>query len=84
MIVNSAGRYTEIAMETQGRQVQRWFREEAGQDLSEYCLLLALIVLIAAGIFLKASGGIQSLWTVANTTLANTASSTSVTSSTSH
>ena len=61
----------------------QWFREEAGQDLAEYCLLLALLVLVAAGIFLKVSGGIQSLWTVANTTLSNSAAATSVTSTSS-
>jgi Flp pilus assembly pilin Flp len=61
-----------------GRQnIRRLFSEEGGQDLAEYCLLLALIVLVAAGVFLKVSGGIQSLWTVANTTLASAATSAS-------
>ncbi|HTX38000.1 MAG TPA: hypothetical protein VME43_23380 [Bryobacteraceae bacterium] len=70
-------------MQPRGKTIAQWFREEAGQDLSEYCLLLALIVLIAAGIFLKVSGGVQSLWTVANTTLNSSAATTSVTSTTS-
>jgi Flp pilus assembly pilin Flp len=65
-----------------GKKIGRWLREEAGQDLSEYCLLLALLVLIAAGVFLKMSGGIQSLWTVANTTLTTSSATTSVTSAT--
>jgi Flp pilus assembly pilin Flp len=59
-------------------------REDNGQDLAEYCMLLALVVLIAAGIFVKVSGGLQSVWTVANSTLNNTAASTSVTSTSSH
>jgi Flp pilus assembly pilin Flp len=63
-------------------RIRRLFSEEGGQDLSEYCLLLALIVLIAAGVFLKVSGGIQSLWTVANATLNNSATSASVSSAT--
>ncbi len=71
-----------MVMQSRGKKIARWFREEAGQDLSEYCLLLALIVLIAAGIFLKVSGGVQSLWTVANTTLSSSAATTSVTSTT--
>jgi Flp pilus assembly pilin Flp len=65
-------------------KIQRWFREEVGQDLAEYCMLLALIVLIAAGVFLKLSGGVQSLWTTANTTLGGSGTSTAVTSNTSH
>jgi len=58
-------------MERQGPTLRRLFTEEAGQDLSEYCLLLALIVLVAVGIFIKVSGGVQNLWTSANGTLTN-------------
>jgi len=61
-------------------RVRQWWSEDAGQDLAEYCLLLALIVLIAAGVFLKVSGGVQSLWTQANATLAGGSSATSVSS----
>ncbi len=46
-------------------------KDENGQDLSEYCLLAALVALIGLGLFLFASGGVQNLWTTANTTLAN-------------
>ena len=42
---------------------------DQGQDLSEYCLLTALIALIALGIFYHVSGGIQGLWSSTNTTL---------------
>jgi Flp pilus assembly pilin Flp len=37
-------------------------RDDRGQDLSEYCLLMALISLIALGIFIHFSGGVQSIW----------------------
>jgi len=57
-------------------KVRRLFREDGGQDLSEYCLLTALIVLVAIGIFLKVSGGIQGPWTSANTALSSTTSGT--------
>ncbi len=60
-------------MRSRGHKIRRLFREEGGQDLSEYCLLVALVVLIAAGVFLKVSGGMQTLWTAANTTLNSTA-----------
>ncbi len=56
--------------------------EESGQDLAEYCLLTALLVLIAAGIFIQASGGVQGIWNGATVSLsashaAGTATSTS-------
>jgi Flp pilus assembly pilin Flp len=44
-------------------------REDRGQDLAEYCLLTALIALVAVGIFIHFSGGVQALWNSANTTL---------------
>jgi Flp pilus assembly pilin Flp len=45
-------------------------KSDRGQDLSEWCLLTALIALIAFGIFYHFSGGMQNLWGNANTTLA--------------
>jgi Flp pilus assembly pilin Flp len=56
-------------MRSLGRTIRRLFQHDAGQDLSEYCLLLALVVLIALGVFVKVSGGLQNLWTAANTTI---------------
>ena len=44
---------------------------EHGQDVAEYCLITALLLLIAAGIFSQVSGGIQTLWTTANTSLSS-------------
>jgi hypothetical protein len=44
-------------------------RDELGQDLSEYCLLTALLLLIGLGIFIHLSGGMQAIWGSANTTL---------------
>ena len=35
--------------------------QDQGQVLAEYCLIAALIVLIALGIFWRVSGGIQGL-----------------------
>ena len=48
-------------------------RDDRGQDLSEWCLITALVVLVAFGIFFHVSGGMQNLWTTANTTLVNSA-----------
>ena len=53
-----------------GRAILRLFtRSEQGQDLSEYCLITALISLIALGIIWHVSGGLDSGWSSANTTL---------------
>jgi Flp pilus assembly pilin Flp len=56
-------------------KVWQWLRREDGQSLSEYCLLTALVALVACAIFVYASGGIQNLWTVANTSLGNAGTS---------
>lgn len=45
------------------------FKDESGQDVSEYCLLTALLLLIGLGIFIHLSGGVQAIWGNANTTL---------------
>jgi Flp pilus assembly pilin Flp len=46
-----------------------WFGDDHGQDLSDYCLLTALVALIALGVFIHLSGGIQNLWNIGNGTL---------------
>ena len=52
------------------RTIWEYFRkDERGQDLAEYCLVTALIALVALGIFIHVSGGVSSLWGTANTTL---------------
>ena len=52
------------------RSIAKLFsKDELGQDLSEYCLLTALVLLIGLGIFVHLSGGIQAIWGTANTTL---------------
>jgi len=51
------------------RSILRLLRQSEGQDLSEYCLLTALLALIALGIFWHVSGGMQALWSSGNSTL---------------
>ena len=43
--------------------------EDRGQDLAEYCLLTALVALVAVAILIHLSGGMQALWGDANTSL---------------
>jgi len=49
---------------------QLW-RNEEGQDLIEYTLLLAFVALVAAGLFIQAGQSVSGIWGTANSTLAN-------------
>lgn len=51
--------------------------DEHGQDLIEYTLLMAFVALASAALFIGAGGSIVSIWTTANTQLANAATSAS-------
>ncbi len=53
-----------------------FWKEEEGQDLVEYSLLLAFIALAAVGLLSGVRGTISGLWTTINSTLtsASTAS----------
>jgi len=61
------------------RAILKWLRENGGQDVSEYCLLTALVALIALGIFWHISGGMNALWGSSNTTLNNAGTAASST-----
>ncbi len=47
-----------------------FFREDPGQDLVEYSLLIAFMAMAAIGIFSQTGRSIQGPWSNANTTLA--------------
>jgi Flp pilus assembly pilin Flp len=50
-------------------------KDEQGQDLIEYTLLLAFVCLASAALFISAGGSVGGVWSQANTrlTAANTA-----------
>ena len=48
----------------------RLLREESGQDLIEYTLLMAFIVLASAAVFSSAGGSLSGLWSSASSQLA--------------
>ncbi len=53
------------------RAILKFFRKnDCGQDLAEYCLITAFVAIVALGIFIHISGGIQSIWGTAGTALA--------------
>jgi Flp pilus assembly pilin Flp len=49
----------------------RLFKDEEGQDLIEYTLLMAFVALASAALFIGAGGSISGIWTTTNTQLAN-------------
>jgi len=51
--------------------LKNFLREEQGQDLVEYTLLLAFVALASAALFIGAGASISSIWGTANTVLAN-------------
>jgi len=53
--------------------LQRFWREEEGQDLIEYTLLLAFIALASASIFLSAGNSVNSIWQQGSAQLSNAA-----------
>jgi Flp pilus assembly pilin Flp len=57
--------------------LQRFLKDEQGQDLIEYTLLMAFIALASAAIFTSAGGSISGIWASTSTQLvaANTAAS---------
>jgi len=46
-------------------------RDEQGQDLIEYTLLLAFVALASAGLFISSGGSVNQIWTVASNQLVN-------------
>ena len=49
------------------RLTQRFWTQEQGQDITEYSLLLAFVVLSAAGIFLVSASSLTGIWVSTNT-----------------
>ncbi|HZT29117.1 MAG TPA: Flp family type IVb pilin [Bryobacteraceae bacterium] len=54
-----------------------FWKEEQGQDLIEYTLLMAFVALASAALFIGAGGSINTIWTAANNQLSNAAASAS-------
>jgi pilus assembly protein Flp/PilA len=55
----------------------RFVKEEQGQDLIEYTLLMAFIALASAAIFTQAGTSVNSIWQSASKQLSNAATSAS-------
>jgi Flp pilus assembly pilin Flp len=57
--------------------LKNFMRDEQGQDLIEYTLLLAFVALAAAALFMSAQTSISQIWANASTKLANAATASS-------
>jgi Flp pilus assembly pilin Flp len=57
--------------------MQKFWKDESGQDLIEYTLLLAFVALASASLFLSAGSSISGIWGSASTQLSNAALSSS-------
>jgi Flp pilus assembly pilin Flp len=55
----------------------RFVKDEQGQDLIEYTLLMAFIALASAAIFVNAGTSVSGIWTSASKQLSNAAVSAS-------
>lgn len=51
--------------------LHNFWKEEQGQDLIEYTLLMAFVALASAALFLGAGNSIKSIWGTTNCQLAN-------------
>ncbi len=57
--------------------ITNFIREEQGQDLIEYTLLMAFVALASAALFIGAGGSINGIWSVSNSQLTSANSSAS-------
>ena len=57
------------------KRIYDFIRDEHGQDLIEYTLLLAFVALASAALFMSAGGSINAIWSVANSQLSTAAAS---------
>jgi len=51
------------------KHVRHFFKDETGQDLIEYTLLMAFVALASAALFIGAGGSIQGIWQTTNSQL---------------
>ena len=54
-------------MNTLRSYLNNFLRDESGQDLIEYTLLMAFIALASAAIFVSAGGSVNTIWQSAST-----------------
>jgi Flp pilus assembly pilin Flp len=63
--------------------LRQFLKDEQGQDLIEYTLLLAFVALASAALFINAGGSIANIWNITNNRLNSAATAASGTPPTS-
>ena len=53
--------------------VSNLWRDEDGQDLIEYTLLMAFLTMASAALFIGAGSSVSKIWSVSNSTLSTAA-----------
>jgi Flp pilus assembly pilin Flp len=53
----------------------KFFQCEAGQDITEYTLVLAFVVIVSAALFTLNGNSVSAIWTAANSNLSKAHSS---------
>ena len=56
------------------KSIMGFWREESGQDLIEYTLLMAFVAMASAAIFINAGVSIHGIWNTNQSQLSNAAS----------
>ena len=57
--------------------VRNMWKDESGQDLIEYTLLLAFLALVAAGVFISSGTTVKGIWNSASTQLTSASTAAS-------
>ena len=60
-----------------GQTLRRLWRDERGQDLIEYTLLMAFVALASAALFISSGASVSAIWSTSNTQLSAAASTAS-------
>ena len=70
-VVNKATKITrtETGEQTDMTFLKNFLREEEGQDLIEYTLLMAFVALASAALFIGAGGSVKGIWSTTNSQL---------------
>jgi len=63
------------------RRCKLFYRDESGQDLVEYSLLLAFVCIASAALFIGVGKTVASIWGTANTSLSQAYSAANAQSS---
>jgi len=56
-----------------GKFLQAFWKDEGGQDLIEYTLLMAFVALASAALFASSGSSVSKIWSTTNTTLSTAA-----------